>query len=164
MGEWLVGASGVLVVVSLFLPWFDQRVQCVRAPCPPIERTGWESFAVTDVIMVVIAAGAVGVLFIAALLRSASPAIAYEAMLTLIATAAFAIVVIRVLSPPFDVSGRGAGAWLGLLSCAGVVTASMVAMRDERPSRPGHPTDSGGAPVNAPREVETISSPPATSS
>jgi hypothetical protein len=154
VGEWLVGAAGVTLVVSLFLPWFED----------PVNLSGWEAFAVTDVIAAVIAAGALGLVVVTARFRSASPAIAYEAMLTLIAALGFAIVAIRLLSPPGELTGLGVGAWLGLLASAGVVVASTVAMRDERPSRPGRPTDSGGVPVTAPREVETIPSPPATSS
>ena len=163
MGEWLVGLAGVVLLVSLFLPWFDQRIQCVQAPCPPVEESGWESFAATDVIMAVVALGALVLLLVAARFRSASPAVAYEAMLTLIGTAAFVIVAVRMISPPGDVVGRGAGAWLGLLASAGVVAASLVAMRDERLSRPGHPTDSSGVPVSAPREVEMLPAPPAAS-
>lgn len=150
MGEWLVGASGVVLLVSLFAPWFD-------------EQSGWESFALTDVIMAAVAVGALALLLVAARFRSASPAVAYEAMLTLIGTAALVIVAIRLLSPPGDVVGRGIGAWLGLLASAGVVAASLVAMRDERVSRPGRPTDSSGVPVSAPREVETLPAPPAAS-
>ncbi len=161
MGEWLVGLAGVTLLVSLFLPWFDQRIQCVQAPCPPVEESGWESFAVTDVIMLVVAVGALALLLVTARFRSASPAIAYEAMLTLIGTAALAVVAIRVLSPPGDVVGRGIGAWLGLLASAGVVAASLVAMRDERLSRPGRPTDSSGVPVSELREVEMLPAPPA---
>jgi hypothetical protein len=150
VGEWLVGAAGTALLVSLFLPWFDQR-------------SGWESFAVTDVIVAVVALGALGLLGVTARFRSASPAVAYEAMLTLAATAAFAIVAIRLLSPPGDVVGRDAGAWLGLVASAGIAGASLVAMRDERLSRPGRLTDSSGVPVSAPAEVESLPAPPAAS-
>ena len=149
MGEWLVGAAGVLLFVSLFLPWFDGQ-------------TGWESFAVTDVIVAAIAVGALVLLAVTARFRSASPAIAYEAMLTLVGSAGLVIVALRLLSPPGDVVGRGAGAWLGLLASAGIVLASLVAMRDERLSRAGRLTDPSGAPVSAPREVETLPAPPAS--
>ena len=150
MGEWLVGVSGVVLFVSLFLPWFDQQ-------------SGWESFTVTDVIVAVVAAGALALLAVTARFPSASPAVAYEALLTLVGTATFVIVAIRLLSPPGDVVDRGAGAWLGLLACAGVVATSLIAMRDERLSRPGRPTDSTGVPVSGPREVETLPAPPAAS-
>jgi hypothetical protein len=164
VGEWLVGACGAVLLASLFMPWFDQRVQCDQSPCPPVKQSGWESFAITDVIAAVVAAGALALIVLTARMRSASPSIAYEAMLTLIGVVTFAIVAIRVLSPPFDVAGRGAGVWIGLLAAAGVVAGSLVAMRDERPSRPGHPTDSTGAPLASPRDVETIPAPPVPSS
>ena len=104
-------------------------------------------------------------LVVTARFRSASPAIAYEGLLTLVAMVTFAIVAIRLLSPP----GRrrraaAAGAWLGLLASAGLVVACFVAMRDERLSQPGQPTDPSGVPVSAPREVETLPAPPAASS
>ena len=148
VGEWLVGLAGTALIVSLFLPWFDGQ-------------TGWESFAITDLITAAVAIGALALLLVTARFRSASPAIAYEAMLTLIGTVAFAVIAIRLLSPPGDDVARDGGAWLGLLACAGVVAASLVAMRDERPSRPGRPTDSSGVPVSELREVEMLPAPPA---
>jgi len=150
VGEWLVGLAGVVLLVSLFLPWFD-------------EKSGWESFAVTDVMMLVVTVGSLGLLLVTARFRSASPAIAYEAMLTLIGAVAFAVVAMRLLSPPGDAAAREIGAWLGLSASAGVVAASLVAMRDERLSRPGRPTDSSGVPVSEPREVEMVPAPPAAS-
>ena len=150
MGEWLVGLAGAVLLVSLFLSWFD-------------DRSGWESFAVTDVIVLMVAVGALALLLVTARFSSASPAIAYEAMLTLIGTVVFAVVAIRLIAPPGDGVSRELGAWLGLLAAAGVVGASLVAMRDERRSRPGHPTDSSGVPVSEPREVEIVPTPPAAS-
>ena len=150
MGEWLVGLAGAVLLVSLFLSWFD-------------DRSGWESFAVTDVIVLMVAVGALALLLVTARFSSASPAIAYEAMLTLIGTVVFAVVAIRLIAPPGDGVSRELGAWLGLLASAGVVGASLVAMRDERRSRPGNPTDSSGVPVSEPREVEIVPAPPAAS-
>ena len=146
-----MGAGGVLLLVALFLPWFDSQ-------------TGWESFTITDVIAALVAVGALTLLAVTARFSSASPAIAYEALLTLVAAVAFAVIAIRLLSPPGENVSLEAGAWLGLLASFGIVAASLVAMRDERLSRPGRPTDSTGVPVAAQREVETLPAPPASSS
>jgi len=164
VGEWLVAGVGVMLAISLFLPWFDQYLVCVRAPCPTPQETGWEAFVVIDVIVAVVAVVAIVLLIVAARSSSPSPAIAYEAMLLLTGLVLLAIVGIRLLSPPGDVVGRGAGAWLALAGAAGLIVASLVAMRDERPSRPGQLTDSTGVPVSAPREVETLAAPPRSSS
>ena len=61
-----------------------------------------------------------------------------------------------------DAAGRRArGASPGSASAAtfGVLVGGFVAMRDERLSKPGRWTDSTGVPIDAPPEIETISSP-----
>ena len=69
------------------------------------------------------------------------------------------LVLIRVLDLPGDASAREWGLWLGLAGALGIVIGSLVAMRDERPSRPGRYTDLSGAPAPPPPEIETIPAP-----
>ena len=150
VGEWLAGLAGATMLVSLFLTWFD-------------EQSGWEAFAITDVLVALVAVGALVLLVVTARFRSASPAIAYEGLLTLAGLVTLLVVAIRLIWPPDDAVDTGAGAWLGLAASSGLVAACLVAMRDERLSRPGRPTDSAGVPMSEPREVEKLPAPPVAS-
>lgn len=56
-GEWIAALGGVALLVALFLPWYDEGAA---------SRTGWESFAVLDVIFAVVAVAAVLLLVVTA--------------------------------------------------------------------------------------------------
>ena len=140
-------ASGLALAVALFLPWYG-------------DANAWEALAVTDVLLALTAAAAIGLLLVTARMPSASPAIAYEALLTIFSFIVLVATVFRVLNIPGDLSDRRAGLWLGLLGAAGVLVGSLVAMRDERLSTPGRLTDTTGVPVDAAPEIETLPAPP----
>jgi hypothetical protein len=57
------------------------------------------------------------------------------------------LVLIRVLSLPGGAEGREWALWLGLASAVAIIVGSLVAMRDERLSKPGRPTDASGVPA-----------------
>jgi len=89
--------------------------------------------------------------------------------LTVLITGPIALAtLIRVLNMPGDLDAAGAGrttiAWIGLLAVFGVTVGSLVAMRDERISPPGRPTDPTGVPIDAQPEIESLPAPPRASS
>ena len=147
-GEWITAAAGVWLLVSLWSPWYS-------AP----ERSGWESLAVIDILLALVAAGAVGLLLITAGQRLPAVPLAYSVFLTLAGAVAVLLVLLRVADLPDGASGREWGLWLGLAASFGITAGSLVAMRDERPSRPGRHTDLAGAPAPEPPPVEVIPTP-----
>ena len=151
-GEWIAGASGVLLLVALFLPWYDAAGTDVSA---------FEAFAVFDVLLVAIALLGVSLVVVTSSQPSAAVGIALDALVTIIAAVVAILLVFRVLNLPGDLegAGRAAFAWVGLAAAWGVFAGSLLAMRDERLSKPGRPTDSTGVPVDAPPEIETIPAP-----
>lgn len=151
-GEWIAGASGLVLFISLFLPWYDAAGTDVSA---------FEAFAVFDVVLVALAALGLVLVVVTASQPSAAPGIALDALVTIIAAVVAILLVFRVLNFPGDLEGaeRGAFAWAGLVAAWGVFAGALVAMRDERLSKPGRPTDSTGVPVDAPPEIETIPAP-----
>jgi len=56
-GEWVAAAAGALLIVSLFLPWYEAGRFDVSA---------WEAFAVVDVLLLLAGALGLGVLVITA--------------------------------------------------------------------------------------------------
>ena len=156
-GEWIAAASGVLLAVCLFLPWYERGAR---------EFSAWESFAVLDLVLVALALLAVGLLVVTAAQPTAAVGIAADAMLALVAIVVTVMTLIRLLNSPGSLEAAGVDAtvatfgWVGLGAVAGVLAGAVVAMRDERLSRPGRPTDATGAPVSSQPEIETLPAPP----
>jgi hypothetical protein len=149
-GEWITAASGAALLASLFLPWYAGGSE---------SATGWESLAVLDVLLALIASAAVGLLVITASQRVPAVPIALSVFVTLAGSLAVILVLVRATALPDGADGREWALWLALAGALGIVAGGLVAMRDERPSRPDRPTDTSGRPVAGPPEIETIPAP-----
>ena len=148
VGEWIVGACGVLLLITLFLPWYGDP-----------SRTGWEAFSVLDLILALLALAAISVPIVTATHRVPALPLALESLTALFALLGVVLVLVRVLNLPGDADGREIGLWLGLLATLGVFAGGMIGMRDERRSPRGRHTDLSGVPVSSPPEVETMPAP-----
>lgn len=147
VGEWIFGAAGAALAVSLFAPWYRSGGG---------ELSGWQAFTVVDVLAALLAAGALTAALVVATQRSEAPGIAAEGLLTIVATITAAVVLVRFLNTPGALEGvdglsRGWGAWVGLGSAFAILAGALVAMRDERL----------GDPADVP-PIETLPAPPAT--
>lgn len=141
-GEWIVGAAGLALLLSLFLPWYG-----------PGDATAWQAFDVVDVLLFLLALASVALPAVVAYQRSPSMGIAYEGLLGLAAIIGLLIVLFRALDLPDGADSRELGLWLGLAAGAVLTVGCMIAMRDERLSRPGRLTDATGVPIAAPPEI-----------
>lgn len=146
-GEWVVAASGALLLLALFLPWYSAGA------------TAWQSFAVLDIVLALIAAAAVALLIITATQPVPAVPVALSALVTLGGLVASILVLIRVFDPPGAAGGREWALWLGVAGSVGILGGGMVAIRDERLSPPGRHTDVTGRPAPPPPDVETIPAP-----
>ena len=128
-GEWLAGASGVLMIVALFLPWYSAGGQSVDA---------WESMAVNDVILFVAAVLSISAAFIVGLRRMTNISVATTSLALLPAAIGLVVTVWRLISPapPIDVS-LDIGAWLGLVAAIGIMVGAWAGANDEGPGRRG---------------------------
>jgi hypothetical protein len=149
-GEWIAGASGTALLVSLFLPWYGVRDDSISA---------WDALAVTDVLLAIVAACGVLLAIVTATQRVPAVPIALAAVVTLVGLIGLVLVVIRALDLPAGADGREWALWLGLVGAGGIVVGGSLAMADERLSRPGSPTDATGRPVSEPPEIERIPAP-----
>lgn len=185
VGEWIVGISGVILLVSLFLPWWSLPGNWAGSPGslegayfersvgasdfgPTTTWDAWQVFQVADVLFALLALLAIAVWAIVARAPAAGLGITVEALVTLLAIPMAIVALVQVLGTPnsLDLSplietGTEIGAWLGLAATWGVLVGLLVAMRDERLSKPGRLTDQSGKPVAAPIHVETLPGPPA---
>jgi hypothetical protein len=162
-GEWLTGAAGTLLLVSLFLPWYERETPCPPLPgsgesaCEPLETIGWDSFAVLDLVFAVAAALALALVVVTATQRTVAVPIATSALVCLAGLIVTALAAWRVLDLPSEASERAAGAFVGLIACAGITAGGALSMRDER-LRPG--TDATGRPIAPRAEIERLPAPP----
>lgn len=158
-GEWIAAVSGAVLVGSLFLPWYS--ADRTRAT---VDYSAWEAYAMVDVLLAASGLLAIGLLMLTATQRTAAVGVAADSLLTLFAGAVAIVAAIRVMNMPAGLehvgAGRAAFAWIGLAAAFCVLVGTMVAMRDERLSRPGEPTDGTGAPIERPPQIETLPAPP----
>jgi hypothetical protein len=148
VGEWIVGACGVLLLIALFLPWYGDP-----------SSTAWEAFTVLDVILALLALAAISVPIVTAGHRVPAVPLALESLTALFGLLGLVLVLFRVLNLPGEADGREVGLWLGLLATLGVFAGGMIGMRDERRSRRGRHTDLSGVPVGSQPEIETLPAP-----
>jgi hypothetical protein len=149
-GEWIAAASGLALLVSLFLPWYDARDDSI---------SGWEALAVTDIVLAIVAACGVLLAIVTATQRVPAVPIALSALVTLVGAVGLVLIVVRALVLPDNVDGREWALWLGVAGAVGIVAGAFVSMRDERLSRPGRRTDATGRPVTTAPEVERMPAP-----
>jgi hypothetical protein len=149
-GEWITGLGGALLLVALFLPWYDEGA---------VSPTGWQAFTVIDVVLAAVGLAALLVPLATAQQRVPAVPLAMEALVTLAGMVALVLVLIRVVDLPGDASGRSTGLWLGLAATAVVVVGAAVAMRDDRPSVQGRHVDLTGVPAAGPPSIEATPAP-----
>lgn len=179
IGEWILGGSGALLLISLFLPWWGLEGDWIGlGPGGPVEGpdqapgvvttwTAWQVFSVADLLLALLGLLALVVWALVARWSAPGPGLAGEVLLTPPAVVLAIVVLVQLLGTPgtleapptFDATVEYGG-WLGLLSTFGVLVGLLVGMRDERLSRPGELTDQAGAPVPEPIAVEKLPGPP----
>src|SRR3712207_2322649 len=86
-GEWVVGASGVVLLVSLFLPWYGIDEPVVFGPTETFKQSasGWEAFAILDVLLALGAVAAIAVVIVTAAQSTPALPLALQSLLTLLA-------------------------------------------------------------------------------
>jgi hypothetical protein len=142
-GEWLAGLAGVALIVALFLHWYDAR---------PAPLTGWEAFAVTDVLLALLALS--GPLLLAFQATRESPALPTGTSIVCATCGALAaaIVLVRlVVEPEADrVVGIDAGAWAGLAAALALLAGGWWSLESEHsPGAPVPPVEVRPAPPPA---------------
>jgi hypothetical protein len=126
-GEWIAAISGVVLLVSLFLPWYTAGGH---------SATAWESMTVDDVLLAVAGLGGLAAAVAGAARPGTATPVTYIVLAGLGGILAAILALWRVLdpAPPVDV-GLGAGAWLGLAAAFGLAAGAFAGARDEGPAR-----------------------------
>jgi hypothetical protein len=137
-GDWLAGASGLVLLVSLFVPWYETDAATLGSA--DATASAWESLAAFDILLALVAATAVALPIVTAVQRVPALAIALASTLTLVGFVGVILVLIRVLDLPGEAFGREWGLWLALASALGIVAGACLALRAEHwPARAEEP-------------------------
>ena len=148
LGAAIAGASGVLLFVSLFFPWYTSFLVDAAGPLggviedvggvfgqdvrEQVTYTGWESFAITDVVCAAAAAIALVRAAVAVLGESDNPSIPGSILTLGFGAAALALILYRIVNPPGLGEDHEIGIWIAVFAAGGIVYGSFIAMRAER--------------------------------
>jgi uncharacterized membrane protein YfcA len=142
--EPVAGFGGILLLVSLFLPWYG-RMLSPDAPDGPVKRlaigepsvTAWEAFTVFDVLIALCALPAIAVPIVSLVTSGPAKSIGTAVLGSFFGGLAVLLVAYRVINEPgpdeFVALKYGAG--LALAGALGAFVGSWLSMRDE--STPG---------------------------
>jgi hypothetical protein len=161
-GEWTAAVAGVVLLASLFLPWYEQLDSGSVGFSPdvtPPTLTGWEALAVNDVLLAAAAVFAIVTLLVTASQPVPAVPIFLDALMALAGVIATVLMLVRVGFLPEGADSREPGLWVGLAGALGIAVGGWISMRDQRLSRPARPTDLTGRPVAEPAEVEVLPPP-----
>lgn len=122
--ELLALAAGLLLAVSLFLPWYE---------FPSGREDAWN--AVTFSAIAPALAALLALALVAATLFQRSPAlpVALATFATAVGCIAVVVIAVRSLALPGGASDRCYGLWLALAGSVGVAVAAFLSLRDESP-------------------------------
>jgi cytochrome bd-type quinol oxidase subunit 2 len=119
--EWLTGLAGAVLLISLFLPWYGAG---------DATATAWEAFAITDVVLALVALMAIALPIVAATQRTVAVPQSWTALIMLIVVPGILIALFRLLNLPGDGLGREIGVWLGFAATLAVFACDYRSMGD----------------------------------
>jgi peptidoglycan/LPS O-acetylase OafA/YrhL len=120
-GEWIAGMAGVVLLVVMFLRWYQVDSRSIDA---------WEAFSVTDIFLAAAAiAGILAAVLTAANTKPDAP-ITWESGTVLVAFIAAILATYRLIDPPDNLT-RCYGVYLGLIAVLAVLVGAFLAERDE---------------------------------
>ena len=118
LGEWLAAAGGVLMIVSLLLPWYQGA-------------SGYEALTVTDVLLTLIALLALALTVLQATRDSPALPVAAGVLTVAFGAVGVLLVVFRLIDDPFSGAEVRAGAWLGLFAALAIVGGAWRSIASE---------------------------------
>jgi hypothetical protein len=139
--DWLAGAGGLILFVSLWLKWYgfdadalvpdDAFFTATNGDIPDI--TAWQAFSEIDVLLALFALPAIGIPISAALSKVPTAPVAFTVVGTCASFLAVLLVAFRLLDQPGsnELVAVKYGAWIGLAGAVVAFVGSWLAMADE---------------------------------
>jgi hypothetical protein len=148
----LAGLGALGILVSLFMPWYGIAVLiCQRRQVPAVARTGWGSFSLIELALVLTAGAAIALLVARMQSRRIKVPLRDGTLLGLAGVWSALLVVERWFDRPGDVCGTGFSLKYGIfVAFAGAIALAIGGIRHRRAER--GPADVPAPPL-APTEA-----------
>lgn len=139
-GEKLLGISGIVLVVSLFLSWWKLDLGLgalaeglgIDTSAIDIDTSinAWQASSFNDIVWFVTGGIAIALAVMAARRTTIESPVAPSAVITGLGALSLLLIIIRLIDPPYDLS-RDYGVFIGLLGIIGVTVGGWLTMQDE---------------------------------
>jgi hypothetical protein len=137
--EPVAGLGGLLLGVSLFLPWYSGTPVIAQSEVTLIgveqHPSAWEAFAVIDVLLALFALLAIAVPIVSLAASGPAKPVAVAVIASAFGWIAVVLVAVRLSEPPDGFYSRSYGGWLALAGAVIAWVGSWLSLRDE--STPG---------------------------
>jgi uncharacterized membrane protein len=127
-GEWLALVGGVGLIVSLFLPWYDDAL--LGTESDDGVGTGFEAFAVIDILLVLVAAVAITLAVLQATRTNQALPVAFGVLTVVVGALGTLLTVFRLIDQPGP-NGPSVGAWLGLAAVMALTAGGWLSIANE---------------------------------
>jgi hypothetical protein len=122
-GEWLAAVAGIFLIVTLFLPWYDDAM---RNPV-----TGFEALTVIDILLALLAVLALALPVLQATQVAPNKPVGTAVLTVVFGAVGVLLVLFRLIDAPTDGFAVETGAWLTLLATITVVAAGWWSLAAE---------------------------------
>lgn len=133
-GELISGAAGVMLAVTMFVPWYGGAGTAVPTPLGPLTwQNAWQAFSVVDLLLFVTIVAAIGAAVLAGTQTSVALPVAASVVVTALGIVAMVTVLYRLVDEPGvdPYKTIELGAYGGLVLCAAIAVGGWLSMRDE---------------------------------
>jgi hypothetical protein len=117
-GEWLAGAGGVALIVSLLLPWYEGA-------------TGYEALTIIDVLLTLLALLALALPVLQATRDSPALPVGAAVLIAALGIVGVLLVLFRIVDDPFSGAELRAGAWVGLGAAVAIEASGWLSLDNE---------------------------------
>ncbi len=146
LGLKVAGGAGLVLLISLFLPWYGVNIDFGGIDGPSVSATAWEAFSFTDLLAFVAAVAAIAVVVLHTQNKLGALPVPAGQLLLGIGGLALLFILFRTVNPPGPSEadlGRKIGLFIGLIAAAGVAYAGKL-LSDEPHAPTVAPTSGTG--------------------
>jgi hypothetical protein len=137
-GEKVAAAAGIVLLISMWLPWYDITIHGIKLPGIDNTVNAWQAFSLIDIFLLITAIAAIGAAVLAANEGDSGLPVAASSVVTALGALAVLLIIFRLIDSPapndlpdqIDI-GRKIGIFIGLVAAAAVTYGGYLGMQEE---------------------------------